>query len=64
MLHTSAAIALCGMPWLPAWVRVLSARLVAPARAWLISMPRDQASVWVAWQCCKASSRAIRAVPM
>eukprot|EP00975_Prorocentrum_lima_P045623 9547630-Prorocentrum_lima.AAC.1 len=64
MLHTSAAIALCGMPWLLVLFCVPSARLVAPASVRLISMPRDQASVCVAWQCCRVSLSAIRAVPI
>eukprot|EP00975_Prorocentrum_lima_P016991 3601012-Prorocentrum_lima.AAC.1 len=60
----SAAMALCGRPCVLVLLLLASARLVAWARVRLISMPSDQARVWVVPQCWRASSSAMRAVPI
>eukprot|EP00975_Prorocentrum_lima_P051867 10861844-Prorocentrum_lima.AAC.1 len=52
------------MAWLSPLLDTARALLVASASVRLSSMPNDQASVWVAWQCCRVSSRAILAVPI
>eukprot|EP00975_Prorocentrum_lima_P058118 12190157-Prorocentrum_lima.AAC.1 len=52
-----------GMPGACGWCGRASALLVASVSRPSSSMPRDHASVCVALQCRRASSRAIRAVP-